>query len=85
MTITYQQMFSFSDYEFMVIVLTMFGKAGFTSTFTGIFVFTAEVIPTPVRNIGVGACSMMASIGSISSPYFGAPLVSFWFSLVFNS
>ena len=63
------------EMDFMVFVLTMFGKFGFTSTYTGVFVFAAELYPTPLRNVGVGACNMLAGLGTMTSPYFGKPLV----------
>ena len=72
----HNQFIASTEFEFLVVIFTMLGKTGFTSTYTGIFVFTAEVMPTPVRNIGMGACSMMSAIATIASPYFGDPLVS---------
>ncbi|XP_067838651.1 solute carrier family 22 member 4-like isoform X3 [Heptranchias perlo] len=40
------------------------------SAFSMIFVFSAELYPTVVRNMGFGVCSMASRIGSIISPYF---------------
>ena len=62
--------------DFMVFAFTMFGKFSFTSTYTGVFVFAAELYPTPLRNVGVGACNMLAGLGTMTSPYFGEPLVN---------
>ena len=59
----------------MVTVLTLLGKFGFTSTYTGLFVYAAELFPTPLRNVGIGASNMMAGLGTMVAPYFGSPLV----------
>ncbi|KAM3844920.1 organic cation/carnitine transporter 2-like isoform 4-T4 [Vipera latastei] len=52
------------------IILVMIGKFGITSSFSMVYVYTAELYPTIVRNMGVGASSMASRIGSILSPYF---------------
>ncbi|KAM8974296.1 organic cation/carnitine transporter 2-like [Pelodytes ibericus] len=52
------------------IVLVMLGKFGITSAFSMVYVYTAELYPTVVRNMGVGASSMASRLGSILSPYF---------------
>uniref|UniRef100_UPI00398E3E2A organic cation/carnitine transporter 2-like isoform X2 n=1 Tax=Pristiophorus japonicus TaxID=55135 RepID=UPI00398E3E2A len=51
-------------------VLVMIGKTGITISFAIIYVFSAELYPTVVRNMGIGVCSMASRIGSIISPYF---------------
>ncbi|KAM6475147.1 organic cation/carnitine transporter 2-like [Liasis olivaceus] len=52
------------------IILVMTGKFGITASFSMVYVYTAELYPTVVRNMGVGASSMASRIGSILSPYF---------------
>ncbi|XP_061473047.1 organic cation/carnitine transporter 2-like isoform X2 [Rhineura floridana] len=52
------------------ITLMMIGKFGITSSFSMVYVYTAELYPTVVRNMGVGASSMASRFGSILSPYF---------------
>ncbi|XP_007437532.2 solute carrier family 22 member 5, partial [Python bivittatus] len=52
------------------IILVMIGKFGITASFSMVYVYTAELYPTVVRNMGVGASSMASRIGSILSPYF---------------
>ncbi|XP_042307072.1 solute carrier family 22 member 5-like [Sceloporus undulatus] len=52
------------------VVLVMIGKFGITAAFSMVYVYTAELYPTVVRNMGVGASSMASRFGSILSPYF---------------
>ncbi|XP_066471235.1 organic cation/carnitine transporter 2-like [Tiliqua scincoides] len=52
------------------ITLVMLGKFGITSSFSMVYVYTAELYPTVVRNIGVGTSSMASRLGSILSPFF---------------
>ena len=48
----------------------MLGKFGITSAFAMLYVFTAELYPTLVRNMAVGVASMASRVGSIIAPYF---------------
>ncbi|XP_060693290.1 organic cation/carnitine transporter 2-like isoform X1 [Hemiscyllium ocellatum] len=50
-------------------VLVMIGKFGTTTAFAIVFVYTSELYPTTVRNMGVGMSSMASRVGSIISPY----------------
>ncbi|XP_036607868.1 solute carrier family 22 member 4 isoform X2 [Trichosurus vulpecula] len=59
-----------TEYHFLSIALVMLGKFGVTSAFSMLYVFTAELYPTPVRNMAVGATSMSSRVGSIIAPYF---------------
>lgn len=47
-----------------------FYREWITSAFSMVYVYTAELYPTVVRNMGVGASSMASRLGSILSPYF---------------
>ncbi|XP_036702416.1 solute carrier family 22 member 4 isoform X4 [Balaenoptera musculus] len=59
-----------ADYNFLSIGLAMLGKFGITSAFSMLYVFTAELYPTLVRNMAVGVTSMASRVGSIIAPYF---------------
>ncbi|NP_001164817.1 solute carrier family 22 member 4 [Oryctolagus cuniculus] len=59
-----------ADYNFVSIGLVMLGKFGVTSAFSMLYVFTAELYPTLVRNMAVGVTSMASRVGSIVAPYF---------------
>ncbi|XP_067885469.1 solute carrier family 22 member 4-like isoform X3 [Heterodontus francisci] len=59
-----------STFHLLTTVLVMIGKSGITIAFAIIYVFSAELYPTVVRNMGIGMCSMSSRLGSIISPYF---------------
>uniref|UniRef100_A0A4W3J7Y4 Solute carrier family 22 member 5-like n=1 Tax=Callorhinchus milii TaxID=7868 RepID=A0A4W3J7Y4_CALMI len=50
-------------------VLAMIGKFCITTVFAVIYIYSAELFPTVVRNMGLGACSMASRFGSVVSPY----------------
>nr|KAF6448790.1 solute carrier family 22 member 4 [Rousettus aegyptiacus] len=58
------------DYNFLSIGPMMLGKFGITSAFSMLYVFTAELYPTLVRNMAVGITSMASRVGSIIAPNF---------------
>ena len=47
------------------IILSMVGKFGSAACFAIVFVFTAEMFPTVIRNQAVGTCSLVARLGGI--------------------
>ncbi|XP_056302479.1 solute carrier family 22 member 4 [Danio aesculapii] len=53
----------------LALALEMAGKFGFTMSFTVVYIYTAELYPTVLRNLGMGMCSSAARIGSITAPY----------------
>uniref|UniRef100_A0A8C5QEF7 Major facilitator superfamily (MFS) profile domain-containing protein n=1 Tax=Leptobrachium leishanense TaxID=445787 RepID=A0A8C5QEF7_9ANUR len=57
------------DLHIVSTVLVMVGKFGITAAFNMVFVYTAELYPTVIRNMGVGVGSMSSRVGSIISPY----------------
>ncbi|XP_004836673.1 solute carrier family 22 member 5 isoform X2 [Heterocephalus glaber] len=58
------------DLYYLSTVLVMVGKFGITAAFSMVYVYTAELYPTVVRNMGVGVSSTASRLGSILSPYF---------------
>lgn len=50
-------------------VFAMIGKFCITSSFGIIYVYSAEVYPTALRQIGVGSCSVAGRVGSIIAPF----------------
>lgn len=55
--------------NWLIIVLAMIGKLAITASYGTIYIFSAEQFPTVVRNVGLGASSMMARIGGILAPF----------------
>ena len=60
---------------YTTVILAMLGKIGAAAAFAVIYVWSAELYPTVVRNVGMGASSSCARIGGMVSPYI-ADLVS---------
>ncbi|XP_011633595.1 organic cation transporter protein-like [Pogonomyrmex barbatus] len=51
------------------LLLACLGIVGMSVSFTTVYLFSGELFPTVVRNIGVGASSMCARVGSIVAPF----------------
>ena len=45
------------NYTGLLITLSMLGKLAITSAYGVVYVFSAEIYPTVIRNVGIGACS----------------------------
>ncbi|XP_048240049.1 organic cation transporter protein-like [Haliotis rufescens] len=58
-----------SSLDWVTVALSMVGKFGASGAFAIVFVYTAELFPTVVRNSGVGVSSFFARIGGMVSPY----------------
>ncbi|TKS83084.1 Solute carrier family 22 member 5 High-affinity sodium-dependent carnitine cotransporter [Collichthys lucidus] len=57
------------SFHYVALALEMTGKFGFTMAFSMVYIYTAEIYPTVLRNVGMGMCSSAARIGSITAPY----------------
>ncbi|KAH9525162.1 hypothetical protein Btru_000514 [Bulinus truncatus] len=58
-----------AGHEWITLVLSLTGKFGASAGFTVIYIYTAELFPTVMRNSGMGISSVMARIGSVLAPY----------------
>ena len=70
------------SYFWVRLALALIGKAGASAGFAVVFVYTAEMFPTPIRNSAVGLCSTVARIGALSAPAI-ADLDTVWPPLPF--
>merc|ERR550539_1872390 len=51
------------------VTVAMIGKFLISMTFAIAYLYTAELFPTSVRNVAVGAASTFARVGSMTAPY----------------
>ena len=59
------------DKNWIIVTLAMIGKFCISASFAIIYVFSAELFPTVVRNVGVGSGSFWARVGGVVAPYIG--------------
>uniref|UniRef100_A0A1A8H2S3 Major facilitator superfamily (MFS) profile domain-containing protein n=1 Tax=Nothobranchius korthausae TaxID=1143690 RepID=A0A1A8H2S3_9TELE len=57
-----------ADHPNILTGLAMVGKFGITASFAVIYVYTAEIFPTVVRQTGIGVSSMFARMGGVLAP-----------------
>jgi len=58
-----------SEPEWPKVVLATLGILGMSIAFPTVYLYSAELFPTVVRNVGVGTSSMCARFGSMVAPY----------------
>ncbi len=54
----------------------MVGKSAITMAFCSIYLYSSELFPTEVRNVGIGTASMFARISGMAAAFIGGPMVS---------
>ncbi|KAK2175936.1 hypothetical protein NP493_695g00002 [Ridgeia piscesae] len=55
-------------------MLAMVGKGFVTISYNAIYVFSAEIFPTEVRNAAMGMASGCARLSTMAAPFVGAPM-----------
>ncbi|XP_061193510.1 organic cation transporter protein-like isoform X2 [Saccostrea echinata] len=58
-----------SHQMYTTVILAMIGKIGAAAAYAVIYIWSAELYPTVVRNVAMGASSSCARIGGMVSPY----------------
>lgn len=61
--------------------MSVLGKASISMAFAAIYVYTVELMPTGVRNVGIGFTSMNARIAGMAAPYVGGQLVGIFINI----
>ncbi|XP_054847701.1 solute carrier family 22 member 13-like [Eublepharis macularius] len=59
------------DLPVVITVLAVIGKFSMSGSFSTSYVYSAELFPTVVRQMGVGLCSVSARVAGIISPLIG--------------
>lgn len=69
------KLFNFRGYftnDWPIVVLNIIGRASSTGTLALCYVYSAEIFPTVIRNVGIGSSSVWARIGPMIAPYVAA-------------
>ncbi|EDW80821.1 uncharacterized protein Dwil_GK11734 [Drosophila willistoni] len=65
------------DLNWMIVACAMLGKLAITASYGTVYIFSAEQFPTVVRNVGLGAASMVARISNMLAPFLNV-LSNIW-------
>uniref|UniRef100_A0A3P8XCI0 Major facilitator superfamily (MFS) profile domain-containing protein n=1 Tax=Esox lucius TaxID=8010 RepID=A0A3P8XCI0_ESOLU len=57
-----------TENSYLLTGLAMVGKFGITASFAVLYVYTAEIFPTVLRQTGIGVSSMFARVGGVLAP-----------------
>lgn len=58
-----------NDYSNLILLLFVGGKCSITCAFSSMYVFTAELWPTSLRNTIANLCSMIGRVGGMLAPF----------------
>ena len=76
------QLTPFLDLPSLVTVLALIGKFCISFTYNGVYIITAELHPTVIRNSSVSICQAFARIGAIIAPNIQLLVSVLYFSML---
>lgn len=65
-------LFFVAELQSLTLVLSIIGKMGSAAAFGVIYIYTAELYPTVVRNGAMGTSSCIARFGGMAAPYIAS-------------
>ncbi|XP_014678593.1 PREDICTED: organic cation transporter protein-like, partial [Priapulus caudatus] len=65
----YLRVWAQEDLNVIVIVMATLGKFALTVTFAVCYLYSGEIYPTAIRNVGLGSNSACARVGAMVAPY----------------
>lgn len=72
-----------TDIQWMMFLLSLVGKIGTSAAFATIFLYSAELFPTVIRNSGLGIANFCARTGGMIAPYIpDLVLLSLYFNFL---
>eukprot|EP00091_Calanus_sinicus_P016779 TRINITY_DN36338_c0_g1_i1.p1 TRINITY_DN36338_c0_g1~~TRINITY_DN36338_c0_g1_i1.p1 ORF type:complete len:217 (+),score=39.24 TRINITY_DN36338_c0_g1_i1:243-893(+) len=69
LTLTMFVPLNYFAYEWPILVLNLLGRISAINTLAVCYIYSAEVFPTVVRNVGLGSSSFWARIGPMIAPF----------------
>ncbi|XP_076438007.1 organic cation transporter protein-like [Babylonia areolata] len=57
------------EIDWLTTALAMLGKLGISASYTALYLISAEIFPTVIRNLGLACSSAWGRVGSLTSPY----------------
>ncbi len=70
--------------SYLITTLVLVAKFSISFTYNCIYIITAEIYPTTIRNASVSICQAFARLGSIIAPSIQYIVIHFKFSNRFN-
>ena len=62
---------SYPSFMVLQVILSLIGKFGASASFAIVYVYTAELFPTTIRNRAIGACSTFSRLGAVCANLIG--------------